>query len=59
MNSKQFELLKFYTWQLKIRTLGELAEWKAQHNTRNNAEMLEAMAKAYNGNEWAELNGLN
>lgn len=52
MNRKQFELLKFYTWQLKIRTLGELAKWKAQHNASNNAEMLEAMAKAYNGNEY-------
>jgi hypothetical protein len=59
MNRKQFEMLKFYTWQLQIKTLGELAKWKAQHNARNNAEMLEAMAKAYNGNEWAELNGLD
>lgn len=52
MNRKQFELLKFYTWQLQIRTLGELAEWKAQHNATTNTETLEAMAKAYNGNEY-------
>lgn len=52
MNRKQFELLKFYTWQLQIRTLGDLARWKAQHNARTNAETLEAMAKAYNGNEY-------
>lgn len=55
MNRKQFELLKFYTWQLKIATLGDLARWKAQHNARTNAETLDAMAKAYNGNEWATL----
>lgn len=59
MNRKQFELLCFYCWQLNILTAGQLAEWKAQHNARNNAEMLEAMAKAYNGNEWAKLHGLN
>lgn len=58
MNRKQFELLKFYTWQLKIRTLGELAKWKAQHNATTNAETLEAMATAYNGTEWATLHGL-
>lgn len=52
MNSKQFELLKFYTWQLQIRTFGELAEWKAQHNATTNNELLQAMAKAYNGNEY-------
>lgn len=54
MNRKQFELLKFYTWQLQIRTLGELAEWKAQHNARTNAETLKAMATAYNGNEYTK-----
>lgn len=59
MNRKQFELLKFYTWQLQIRTLGELAEWKAQHNARTNAETLEAMAKAYNGAEWEAVNKID
>ena len=59
MESIEFLLLRFYTWQLQIRTLGELAEWKAQHNATTNAETLEAMAKAYNGNEWAKLHGLN
>lgn len=59
MNRKQFELLKFYAWQLQINTLGELAEWKAQHNATTNAETLEAMAKAYNGDEWATLHGLD
>ena len=52
MSRKQFELLRFYTWQLKINTLGELAKWKAQHNARTNSELLQAMAKAYNGNEY-------
>lgn len=59
MNRKQFELLKFYTWQLQIRTFRQLAEWKAQHNARTNAETLESLTKAYNGNEWATLHGIN
>ena len=59
MNRKQFELLKFYTWQLSIKTLGDLAKWKAQHNATTNAETLEAMTKAYNGNEWVTLHGID
>ena len=59
MNRKQFELLCFYCWQLNIKTLEQLAKWQAQHNARTNAETLEAMAKAYNGNEWATLHGLD
>lgn len=49
MNSEQIKTLCFYCWQLNIKTLEQLAKWKAQHNARNNAETLEAMAKAYNG----------
>ena len=59
MNRKQLFLLRFYTWQLKIATLGDLAKWKAQHKATTNAETLDAMAKAYNGNEWAKLHGLD
>ena len=58
MNRKQFDLLRFYCWQLKIKTLGDLAKWKAQHNARTNAETLEALAKAYNGTEWEQINGI-
>lgn len=58
MNRNQFDLLCFYCWQLNIKTLKQLAKWQAQHNARTNAETLEAMAKAYNGNEWATLHGL-
>lgn len=59
MNRTQLFLLRFYTWQLKIKTLGDLAKWKAQHNATTNAETLEALAKAYNGAEWATLHGLD
>lgn len=59
MNGEQLNTLCFYCWQLKIATLGDLAKWRAQHNATTNNELLQAMAKAYNGNEWAELNGLN
>lgn len=48
MNRKQFELLKFYTWQLQIKTLGELAKLKAQHNATTNNELLNALVKEYN-----------
>lgn len=59
MNSNQLKLLMFYCWQLKIKTFKDLAIWKARHNATTNAELLQAMAKAYNGKEWLEINGLN
>ena len=59
MNSKQFYTLCFYCWKLNIKTLKDLTKWKAQHNATTNAETLEALAKAYNGNEWATLHGLS
>lgn len=52
MNSEQIKNLCFYCWQLNIKTLGDLARWKATHNAKTNAETLEALAKAYNGKEW-------
>ena len=58
MNSEQIKTLCFYCWQLKIKTLGDLAKWKAQHNAHTNAETLDAMTKAYNGTELATLHGL-
>ena len=59
MNREQFDLLCFHCRQLNIKTLGDLAKWKAQHNATTNAETLASMAKAYNGNEWAKLHGLD
>lgn len=59
MNRKQLFLLRFYTWQLNIKTLCDLAKWKAQHNATTNAETLETMIKAYNGTEWATLHGID
>ena len=59
MNSTDFDSLCFYCWQLNIKTLGQLAKWKAQHNARTNAETLDALAKAYNGTEWETLHGLD
>lgn len=48
MNSKQFELLKFYTWQLQIKTFGQLANFKALHEATTNNELLNALCKEYN-----------
>lgn len=48
MNRKQFELLKFYTWQLQIKTFGQLAEFKALHEATTNNELLNALIKEYN-----------
>ena len=59
MNRKQLDTLCFYCWQLNIKTLEQLAKWKAQHNARTNAETLEAMAKAYNGTEWESVNEID
>lgn len=52
MNLKQLDLLCFYCWQLKIKTLGDLARWKAQHNATTTSALLQAMTKAYNGDEY-------
>ena len=59
MNSEQLKTLCFYCWQLKIKTLEDLAKGKAQHNATTNAETLEALAKAYNGNEWEVVNKID
>ena len=54
MNREQLDMLRFYTWQLQVRTLGELAEWRAQHDATTNGELLEAMKSAYNGDEYQD-----
>ena len=59
MNREQFDTLCFYCWQLNIKTLEQLAKWKAQHKATTNAETLDAMTKAYNGTEWEKVNGIN
>ena len=59
MNSEQIKTLWFYCWQLNIKTLQDLAKWKAQHNARTNADTLDAMAKAYNGTEWETVNKID
>lgn len=48
MNSEQLKDLKFYCWQLNIKTLRQLAEFKAQHKATTNSELLSALCKAYN-----------
>lgn len=48
MNSTQTSDLFFYCWQLNIKTLGQLAEFKAQHKATNNSELLEALKNKYN-----------
>lgn len=59
MNTEQLSDLMFYCWQLGIKTIGQLAKWKAQHNATTNAETLEALAKAYNGTEWESIHKIN
>lgn len=58
MNSEDLKLLCFYCWQLNIKTLEELERWKATHKATNNKTLLEALAKAYNGKEWEEVNNI-
>jgi hypothetical protein len=48
MNSEQLKDLKFYCWQLNIKTLKQLAEFKAQHKATTNEELLNALIKEYN-----------
>lgn len=59
MGKDDFDLFLFYCWQLKIETFKQLAKWKQGHKANSNAEMLAKMADAYNGNEWATINGIN
>ena len=58
MNAERLGLLLFYCWQLRINTAGELEEWKKSHKATTNAQTLEEMAKAYNGEEWAKINNI-
>ena len=48
MNREQIKDLFFYCWQLNIKTFGQLAEFKAQHNATTNTELLNALCKVYN-----------
>lgn len=59
MGEDDFKLFSFYCWQLKVETVGQLAKWKQEHKANSNAELLAKMAEAYNGNEWAKINGIN
>jgi hypothetical protein len=56
MDAERLGLLLFYCWQLKINTAGELKAWKQSHNATTNAQTLEEMQKAFNGEEWARIN---
>lgn len=51
MGKDDFKMFLLYCWQLKIKTLGQLAKWKQEHKANSNAELLAKMAEAYNGNE--------
>lgn len=48
MKSELFKNLLFYCWQLNIKTCGQLAEFKAQHEATTNSELLNALCEAYN-----------
>ena len=48
MNRTQTSDLFFYCWQLNIKTFGQLAEFKAQHEATTNEELLNALSKEYN-----------
>lgn len=48
MNSEQLKDLIFYCWQLNIKKLKQLAEFKATHKATNNNELLNALCKVYN-----------
>lgn len=48
MNSEQLKDLKFYCWQLNIKTLKQLADFKATHKATNNNELLNTLIKEYN-----------
>lgn len=48
MNSTQTNDLFFYCWQLNIKTLEHLAEFKAQHKATTNKELINALIKEYN-----------
>ena len=48
MKSELFKDLLFYCWQLDIKTFGQLAEFKAQHEATTNKKLLNALCKAYN-----------
>lgn len=48
MKSENLKDLFFYCLQLDIKTFGQLANFKAQHEATTNSELLNALCKAYN-----------
>lgn len=48
MNSDQLKDLLFYCWQLDIKTLGQLNEFKATHKAKSNSDLLNKLCKVYN-----------
>ena len=48
MKSEMLSDLLFYCWQLGIKTLGQLAKFKALHKATTNSELINALCKAYN-----------
>lgn len=48
MNLEELDLLKFYCWQLGIKTLAEVDKFKKDTNSRSNKELLDNMRIQFN-----------
>lgn len=48
MKREVFEDLRFFCWQLYIKTFGELLNFKKTHNINNNADLITQLIKEYN-----------
>ena len=48
MNREQMNDFLFYCWQLNLKTLKDIENFKAQHKATTEKELLNALIKEYN-----------
>ena len=48
MEREEMDLVRFYCWQLQIKTLSQLAKFKKVTKSKSNKELLQNLARVYN-----------
>jgi len=55
MRNKQIEEIKFYCWQLQIKTLKQMQTFKNKFKIKDNQTLLQKLAREYNGKTYNKL----
>lgn len=48
MSREDWENVRFYCWQLEIKTISQLKKFKKVTNSKDNKELLQNLARVYN-----------